>query len=120
LQQQPDRAELHMALALADAGLKLADAARAEAGKAAELLPASRDALTGPTMQMYQAMVLARLGDLDAAFDALKPLPDQMGGALFSSALVRLDPVWDRLRNDPRAGALMTALDKPLEIKAAP
>ena len=120
LLQQPDNAEMHLTLAFAEAGRGHADNARNEARKAAQILPPSRDALTGATMQMYLAEVLVRIGDLDAAFEALQPLPGYMGGVLFSTSLFKLDPVWDRVRNDRRAGPLMTALDKPLEINAAP
>ena len=120
LLQQPDSAEMHLTLAFAEAGLGHPDAARSEAQKATQILPSSRDALTGSTMQMYFAQILVRIGDLDAAFEALQPLPGQMGGVLFSTALIKLDPVWDRIRGDSRAAPLMAALDKPLEIKAAP
>jgi tetratricopeptide (TPR) repeat protein len=120
LLKEPERAELHLALAFADAGLGLADAARSEGRKAAELLPPSRDAISGSTMQMYLAQILAQIGDLDAAFTVLQALPAQMGGVQLSPALLKLDPFWDPLRGDPRFGALATVLEKPLEIKAAP
>src|SRR5262249_28436368 len=120
LLQQPDRAELHLTLAFADAGLGLAEAARNEGRKATELLPPSRDALTGASMQMYLAQIFVRLGDIDAAFATLQPAPSLMNGVLLSSALLKLDPVWDPLRNDLRFGALAAAFEKPIEIKASP
>jgi hypothetical protein len=120
LLKEPERAELHLALAFANAGLGLADAARSEGRKAAELLPPSRDAISGSTMQMYLAQILARIGDLDAAFTVLQALPGQMSGVQFSAALLKLDSFWDPLRGDPRFGAVAAALEKPLEIKAAP
>jgi TolB-like protein/Tfp pilus assembly protein PilF len=120
LQQQPDRAELHLALAFAHAGLGRADAARTEGRKATELLPPSRDALTGASMQMYYAQVLVRVGDLDAAVDALQPMPTLLCGVLLSSAMLKLEPVWQPLRTHPRLGALIGALDKPIEIGSVP
>ncbi|HSE13528.1 MAG TPA: hypothetical protein VLB69_12940, partial [Rudaea sp.] len=120
LAQQPDRAELHLALAFANAGLGRVDAAHAEGRKAAELLPPSRDALTGATMQVYYAQVLARVGDIDGAFGVLQPTPSLLSGVSISSALLKLDPVWQPLRNHPRFAALAAALDQPIEIRTAP
>jgi TolB-like protein/Tfp pilus assembly protein PilF len=117
---QPDSAELHLTLAFASAGLGHADAARAEARKATELLPPTRDALTGSAILAYSAQVLVRIGDLDGALEALKPLPALLSGVSVSATLLKLDPVWQPLRKHPGFAALEAAFDQPIEIRGVP
>jgi serine/threonine-protein kinase len=120
LLQQPDRAELHLALAFANAGLGLKDEAISESQRALELLPVSRDALSGSGMLMYAAQLHVRVGDFGPAFELLQTAMSHLGGQSISPALLKLDPNWDPIRNDPRFAQLLALGAKPIESKSAP
>jgi TolB-like protein/predicted Zn-dependent protease len=111
LRQQPDNADLMSALALVDAGLGDKEAALQEADRAMAKLPASRDALVGPLHEEIRARVLARFGDKDRAITILQHLLaipySGWYGAPVTPALLRLDPDWDNLRDDPRFQTLI-------------
>jgi tetratricopeptide (TPR) repeat protein len=106
LRSQPDNADYISGLAQIDAGLEERDAAMREAKRAMELLPASKDAFTGPYYEVVLATVLARFGEKDRAIAILERLltvPYHAGlGGCITPALLRLDPTWDSLRDDPR------------------
>lgn len=120
LAQQPDRAELHLAVAFAAAGLGAKDDAIREGQRAAELLTPARDALSGAAVQVYLAQVCLRVGDNDAALQLLRGAVPLFSGLSVSAALLRLDPVWDPIRKDPRFTPLVDSFEQPLEIKPAP
>ncbi len=53
-----------------------------------------------------------RLGENDQALDTLRQLlAVPSSGVAISPALLKLDPVWDPLREDPRFKALLTKYD---------
>ena len=67
-------------------------------------MPIEKDALDGPVPLETFAQVSAHLGELDQAIAALERLlsiPSQSLPPL-TPALLRLDPMFDRLRGDPR------------------
>ena len=94
-------------------GDKAAALALAERAMAAD--PIEKDALTGPTPIEILARVAARMGEPDRAIAALqKLLSIPYAGALaagvpLTPALLRLDPMFDPLRNDPRFQKLCEA-----------
>jgi TolB-like protein/class 3 adenylate cyclase/Tfp pilus assembly protein PilF len=108
LKEQPENWRLigHLALTIAGLGDKAAALALAE--RAMTGLPIEKDAINGPRMVEFLARVAAQMGDPDRAIAALqKLLSIPYTGALaegvpLTPALLRLDPMFDPLRNDPR------------------
>jgi serine/threonine-protein kinase len=95
-------AELHGGLGLAYAGLGEAASAIAEGQKAMAMRPTSKDPLEGHGEEARMAQIYALLGDADHAIPILKRLLQIPYGGAITPALLRLDPVWDQIRNDPR------------------
>jgi TolB-like protein/class 3 adenylate cyclase/Flp pilus assembly protein TadD len=83
--------------------------ARRDGRLALDLLPVSRDAVEAENVLMPVSKLYALIGDRDAAFrvlDTLASIP-----SLLSAAIVRLDPSYDSLRDDPRYAALLAKLE---------
>jgi serine/threonine-protein kinase len=100
LEDRPEDWRAHRTLALAHAGLGgKADAIR-EARTATELLPVSSDAVWGPLPRLTLAQVYAIVGEHDAAIEEVEYLLSIP--VYFSVWELRLDPVWDPLRDHPR------------------
>jgi TolB-like protein/class 3 adenylate cyclase/Tfp pilus assembly protein PilF len=70
------------------------------ADRAIELLPVSLDALDGPDMVQLAAVARLRLGDHDRALAELGRILGKPGGP--EAHLLRSDPDWQPLWNDPR------------------
>jgi tetratricopeptide (TPR) repeat protein len=102
----PAEAGAHAALGIAHAGLGDAASAVAEGQTAMAMYSTSKDPQDGPELEGDMAQIYALLGDADRAVPILKRLlqiPDlNMYPGAITPALLRLDPVWDQIRNDPR------------------
>jgi TolB-like protein/Tfp pilus assembly protein PilF len=101
LAQRPeDRASL-TALACAYVCLgRNADALRL-ARQAADLLSIEKDAFSGPFLLAALAEIEARTGRAEDAVKILRQLITAPAGAVVSIARLKIDPVWDPIRNDP-------------------
>ena len=80
-------------------------AAIREGQRAVELMPISKDAMDGTTHVKHLAEIFAIVGENDAALDLIEQALSRP--SLLSVGLLRLDPVWDPLRDHPRFRALL-------------
>ena len=100
VQAEPNYGPALCVLGLIDAGLGRREEALREGRRAVELVPVEKDALVGPTMIKYLAMIAAWTGDKDLACEqlaiAVRPPSTVSYGQL------KLLPFWDPLRGDPR------------------
>jgi TolB-like protein/Flp pilus assembly protein TadD len=101
----PKSAELHIQLALALAFLGEKQAALAEADRAVQLLPESKDAFEGPAITEAAAQVNCIVGEHARAIAMLDGLLSRP--AAITVEILKLDPVWDPLRTDASFQALI-------------
>jgi hypothetical protein len=71
-----------------------------EAQRAVEIMPYSRGAHFGCHIETLRAAVEGRVGETDAAIEHIRQM--LAVPCLLSPALLRIDPDWAPLRNDPR------------------
>src|SRR5438477_5867575 len=100
--QDPSR---HGQLGLVLAALDQKEEAISEGKRAVELLPESQDAFDGPQATAALAQIYAWTGEFDDAFRLLDHLLDVPNG--LTVTLLKLEPMWDPLRKDPRFQALI-------------
>jgi len=116
MKEQQENYLLFGDLALTNIGLGNQSAALALLERAARAITIGKDAIDGPIPIEFLARVAARMGDRDRAIVALQRLLSiPYDGALASGvpltpALLRLDPMFDPLRNDPRFEKLVASV----------
>jgi TolB-like protein/class 3 adenylate cyclase/Flp pilus assembly protein TadD len=106
--EQPNYAEGVCVLGMADAALGHKDEAIREGRRAVELMPVSKDAIRGPLLIQYLAVIYAWTGEKDLALEQLSVvarIPSHL-----SYGHLRLHPYWDPLRGDPRFEKIVASL----------
>jgi len=110
---RPDDAGGLCLLGLIDAGLGRKDEALREGRQAVELLPVTKNALDGPDILYFYAVICAETGEHDLAIEQLKTLAKIPAGASYGD--LRLDSSWEPLRGNPRFEKIVASL-APKEI----
>jgi eukaryotic-like serine/threonine-protein kinase len=117
LKEQPDNYFLIGDLALTDMGLGNKPGAFTLTEQAMAAVPIEKDPVGGWTPTEILARVAAQMGEPDRAVAALRkllslPYEGALAGTPLTPALLRLDPMFDPLRNDPRFQMLAGAAPK--------
>jgi TolB-like protein/Tfp pilus assembly protein PilF len=105
VRESPDDAGRHLQLAWIFVGLGDKEEGIREAKRAVELQPESKDAFEGPQITLVLAQVYAWTGEKDQAFQLVEHSLTTPNGVTVS--ILKLDPIWDPLRSDPRFQALI-------------
>jgi hypothetical protein len=108
VQKSPGAADLLSKLVVVDAMLGKKQDAITEVKRAAEMLPIARDAVIGPEIVKNLVVVYAWTGELELSFEALVPLAKMPFGIDYGD--LKLSPLWDPLRKDPRFEKLLAEL----------
>jgi tetratricopeptide (TPR) repeat protein len=109
VRNQPDYAAALCALGVLDAALGNKQDAIREGLRAVELMPVSKSAIEGAMLIQYLAVIYGWTGDKDHAIERLAEATKLPGGSL-SYGDLRLNPLWDPLRGDPRFEAIVSSL----------
>src|SRR5256884_1805284 len=105
VREAPQDATRHGQLGLILAALGQKEEAISEGRRAVELLPESQDAFDGPQAAASLAQIYAWTGEFDEAFRLLDHLLVVPNG--LTVPMLKLEPMWDPLRKDPRYQALI-------------
>jgi TolB-like protein/Tfp pilus assembly protein PilF len=105
LRENPNDAARHAQLGTIFSALERKEDAIQEGKRATELLPESKDAFDGPSMTIQLAQIYVWTGELDQALQLIEHSLTVPAG--ITAAILKLDPVWEPLRKDPRFQALI-------------
>ena len=105
VREAPQDSARHGQLGVVLAALGQKEEAINEGKRAVELLPESEDAFDGPQITAALAQIYAWTGEFDEAFRLLDHLLDVPNG--LTVPMLKLEPMWDPLRKDPRFQALI-------------
>jgi serine/threonine protein kinase/tetratricopeptide (TPR) repeat protein len=106
--EDPSHGGTHAALGLVYAGCGLKEEALREGRRALELTPVAKNAVDGAGVLYFFAVICAWTGERDLAIEQLETLAKIPAGASYGD--LRLDPLWDSLRGDPRFEKIVASL----------
>ena len=105
---RPYNASLLCGLGLIDAGLGRKEEALREGRRAVDLMPVAKDSLSGTFVLTYFALICAWTGERDLAIEQLEIAAKIPAGPEYGD--LRLNPIWDPLRGDPRFEKIVGSL----------
>jgi TolB-like protein/Tfp pilus assembly protein PilF len=118
VQAQPDYGPALCVLGLIDAALGRKDLALDEGRRAIALTPLEKDVINGSRVLQYFAITAAWAGDKELALQQLEAgLRAPLASLMLSYGALKLFPVWDPLRGDPRFEKLVEEAKQPLTLK---
>ena len=117
VRNQPDYAAALCALGVVDAALGNKKEAIREGQRAVELMPVSKSALEGPMLIQYLAVIYAWTGENDHAIERLAEVA-KLPGSHVTYGHLRLNPIWDPLRGDPRFDKIIASLAPKQEARS--
>jgi TolB-like protein/Tfp pilus assembly protein PilF len=107
-EEDPDHGGTHAVLGFVYAGCGLKEEALREGRHALELTPVMKNAVDGAGVLYFFATICAWTGERDLAIEQLETLAKIPAGASYGD--LRLDPLWDSLRGDPRFEKIVASL----------
>ena len=111
VQAQPDYGPALCVLGLIDAALGRKDLALDEGRRAIALTPLEKDVINGSRVLQYFAITAAWAGDKELALQQLEAgLRAPVASHMLSYGALKLFPVWDPLRGDPRFEKIVASL----------
>ena len=111
VQAQPDYGPALCVLGLIDAALGRKDLALDEGRRAIALTPVEKDVINGSRVLQYFAITAAWAGDKELALQQLEAgLRAPVASLTLSYGALKLSPVWDPLRGDPRFEKIVTSI----------
>jgi TolB-like protein/class 3 adenylate cyclase/Tfp pilus assembly protein PilF len=111
VQAQPDYGPTLCVLGLIDAALGRKELALDEGRRAIALTPLEKDVSNGSLVLQYFAITAAWAGDKELALQQLEAgLRAPVASTMLSYGALKLFPVWDPLRGDPRFEKIVTSL----------
>src|SRR5438128_266425 len=111
VQAQPDYGPALCVLGLIDAALGRKDLALDEGRRAIALMPVEKDVVNGSRVLQYFAITAAWAGDKELALQQLEAgLRAPVAAVMLSYGALKLFPVWDPLRGDPRFEKIVASL----------
>ena len=111
VQAQPDYGPALCVLGLIDAALGRKDLALDEGRRAIALMPLEKDVVNGSRVLEYFAITAAWAGEKELALQQLEAgLRAPVASLMLSYGALKLFPVWDPLRGDPRFEKIVESL----------
>ncbi len=111
LREQPIDVDALTELSWVNLALKRNSEALRLAEQAAELLPVEKDRMAGPSVLAGLAQVQARTGQTNEAVKTLRRLLSIPAGVSTSIQRLKIDPVWDPIRNAPGFQQLLSGTE---------
>jgi len=111
VQAQPDYGPALCVLGLIDAALGRKDLALNEGRRAIALMPVEKDFVNGSLVLQYFAITAAWAGEKELALQQLEArVRGPVEGNMLSYGILKLHPLWDPLRGDPRFEKIVASL----------